>query len=135
MRTIFSRAVAALLMVGVAMTASAQNSPTLSKKAEMIKRKVGALTPHSPITVIPIQGNEEFGEFLSSDQEGFTFHDVDRKTDVTLKYAEVRKLKNGYGGYNPAQGRHTDRTKIIIVTVVVLGGLGALIGAAAAAKN
>ncbi len=135
MRTILSRAVAAMLMIAVAMTAGAQNPPTLSKKAEMIKRKADALSPHSPITVILLHGTEEFGEFLSNDQEGFTFQDIDRKTDVTLKYAEVRKLKNGYGGYNSARGRHTDHTKVIIVTVAVLGALGALIGAAAAAKN
>jgi hypothetical protein len=134
-RAILSRATAALLMLSVATTASAQNSPTLSKKAAMIKRKADTLAPHSAITVIPLHGNEEFGEFLSDDQEGFRFQDIDRKTEVTLKYAEVRKLKNGYGGYNFARGRHTDHTRAIIVTAVVLGGLGALIGAAAAAKN
>ena len=73
--------------------------------------------------------------FLSRDQEGFTFRDIDSKIDVTMKYSEVRKLKNGYGGYNSIKGRHTDRTKAIVVTVAVLGALGALIGAAAAAKN
>ena len=133
--TVLTRVVAVCLLVAVAITASAQPSANLPKRAEMIKRKADSLTSHSPISVIPVHGGEEFGEFLSNDQEGLTFRDIDRKVDVTLKYTEVRKLKNGYGGYNSPRGRHTDRSKAIIITAVVLGGLGALIGAAATAKN
>lgn len=60
---------------------------------------------------------------------------MDRKTEVTLKYAEVRRIKDGYGGYNSVRGRHTNRTKTIVIVVAVAGALGALIGAAASAKN
>ena len=134
-RSILPRFVAAALIVAIAVTANAQQTTALPKRAEAVKRKAGSLVPHSPISVIPLQGDEEFGEFLSSGQEGFTFHDIDRKSDVTLKYTEVRKLKNGYGGYNSARRAHTDRTKAIIVAVVVLGGLGVLIGATATARN
>lgn len=130
-----SRLVAALLIVAVTATTSAQQTPHLSKKAEAIKRAADALAPHARISVIPIHGEEEFGEFLSNDQEGVTFHDIDRKVDVTLKYSEVRKLKSGYGGYNSAQGRHTDRTRNFVVIAVVLAVLGGLIGAVAAAKD
>lgn len=135
MRSILSRGVAALLIVAVAMTASAQQSPTLSDRAKMIKRKADSLSPRSPISVIPIHGSEEFGDFLSNDQEGFTFQDIDRRTEVTLRYTEVRKLKKGHGGYNFTRSRHTDRTTGIIVTAVVLGALGGIIWAAAAARN
>lgn len=134
-RTILQRALAALLIVATTLTAVAQQSPSLSKKAQAVKRKVDSLAPHSRVTVIPVHGNEEFGEFLSRDQDAFAFHDVDRNADVTLKYAEVRKVKSGYGGYNSVSGRHTDRTRAIIVTAIVLGALGALITAAATARN
>src|ERR1700757_2812446 len=116
---ILSKVVAVCLIATLALTASAQQVPNLSKKAEVIKRKADSLAPHSRISVITIDGDEEFGEFLSNDQEGFTFQDVDRKTDVTLKYSEVPKLKKGYGGYNSAAGRHTDRTRALVVTAVV----------------
>ena len=53
---------------------------------------------------------------------------------MTWRYEDVRKLKNGYGGYNLIRGRHTDRKKGFIVGAVVIGGLAALIGAVAAAK-
>jgi hypothetical protein len=130
-----SRVLAAFLVVTITVTASAQQAPVLPKKALAIKHKIDSLSPHAPISLIPVQGKEAFGEFLSRDAEGFTFRDIDQKTDVTLKFVDVRKVKDGYGGYNSAKGRHTDRTKALIITAVVVGGLGALIGAAAAAKN
>jgi hypothetical protein len=134
-KIMLSRVIAIFLIAAVALSSSAQQGPSLSKKAEAIKRKVESLAPHAPISVIPVQGPEQFGQFLSKDQEGFTFRDVDRNIDVTRKYSEVRKVKNGYGGYNSAQGRHTDHTKGIVISAIVIGALGALIGAAAAAKN
>jgi hypothetical protein len=129
------RTLAAVLIICLAVTASAQNRPNISKKAEAVKHKAESLTVNTPISVVPLQGAEEYGVFLSRDQEGFTFRDVDRKIDVTMKYSEVRKLKSGYGGYNSVQGKHTDRTKAVIITVAVLGALGALISAVAAAKD
>jgi hypothetical protein len=135
-RIILSRVVAVFLIIATTVTATAQQAPTsLSKRALAIKHKVDSLAPHSPISVILVQGEEKYGDFLANDQEGFTFHDIDRKADITLKYSDVRKVKNGYGGYNSARGKHTDRRKALVITAVVLGGIGALIGAAAAAKN
>ena len=85
----------------------------LSKEVAAVKRKADTLTPDAPISVIPIHAEEEYGNFVSSNAEEFTFYDVDRKAEVTLKYAEVRKIKDGYGGYNSIRGRHTDRTRAI----------------------
>lgn len=135
MKRLLSRVLAALLISFLALTSSAQQVTPLSKKAAAVKRKADTLSLHSPISVIPIHGEEEYGNFVSSDAEEFTFYDVDRKTEVTFKYADVRKIKDGYGGYNSIRGRHTDRTKTIIIVVAVVGALGALIGAAASAKN
>jgi len=130
----------AFLISILALISNAQQPTPLSKKeAAMkeaaIKRKVDQLAPRAPISVVPINSQEEYGQFVSSNQEGFTFYDADRKAEVTLKYAEVCKIKNGYGGYNAAQQRHTDRTKTIVIVLAVVGALGGLIGAAAAAKN
>ena len=131
---VISRSVAVLLTAVLCVTADAQQVPVLSKSAQAIKRKADGLTPSSPISVVPVHGEEEFGEFISRDQESLTFHDIDRKIDVTFKYSEIRKLKSGYGGPS-ASGRHTDRKKAIVIAVIVVGVLGALIAAAAAARN
>ena len=135
MERFLSRILVVLLVSILALTSSAQQAAPLSKKAAAVKRKADTLTPHAPISVIPSHAEEEYGNFVSSDAVGFTFYDVDRKTEVTLKYADVRKIKDGYGGYNSIRGRHTDRTRAIIVVVAVIGALGAVIGAVAAAKD
>ena len=97
--------------------------------------RVARLSPETHITVIPLQGEEEFGKFVSSTDADFTFFDVDRKSNVTLRYSTVRKIKEGYGGYNSFQHRHTDRTRGLIVVAVAIGVLGGLIAAVAVAKN
>jgi len=129
-----SKVLVALLISTLALPCCAQQVAPLSKKAAAIKRKADNLTPQTPISVVRVHAEEEFGNFLSNNQEGFTFYDVDRKADVTLKYADVRKIKDGYGGYNSFQKKHTDHTRAIIIGAIVLGGLAGLIGAATAAK-
>lgn len=130
-----TKAVAFCLILVVAATGGAQQGPGLSKRAESIARKIASLPAHAQISVIPATGDEEYGELLSSSHDEFTFHDVDRNTDVTFKYADVRKVRKGYGGYNHAAGRHTDRTRALIVTGCVLGALGGLIAAAASSRD
>lgn len=126
--------VAASLAFAFAGTISAQQVPLLSTKAAAVKRKADHLSPRAPISVVRSDADEEFGTFLSNDQEGFTFYDIDRKADVTLKYETVKKIKDGYGGYNYAVHRHVDRERNLIIAAVVLGGLAVLVIAAAAAR-
>jgi len=129
------RTIAALLIFCLPATASGQRSPALSKHAETVKRKVDQLAPNAPISVIRVQGEEQYENFQSGDNLSFTFLDIDRHENVTLRYEEVRKIKNGYGGVNSLHQKHTDRTKALIITAVVLGVLGGLIAAVAVAKN
>lgn len=135
MERFLSRILVVLLISLLALTGNAQQAAPLSKTAAAVKRKADTLAPHARISVISIHAEEEYGNFVSSDAEGFTFYDVDRKTEVTLRYADVRKIKDGYGGYNSVRGTHTDRTRATIVVVAVVVTLGALIGAVVAAKD
>jgi hypothetical protein len=124
-----------LLIPLLAVTSSAQPTPPLSKRAAAVQRSVASLVPNAPISVIPVQGQQEFGSFLSRDKDSFTFYDIDRKLNITYRYVEVRKVSNGYGGYYHLHHRHTDRTSTLIVVLAVVGALGGLIAAAAMAKN
>ena len=133
---VLTTVISSLLIALIPLTTTAQQASALSKQAAEIKRVADNLDPGSRISVIPFHGAERFGEFISSGSESFTFHDVDDKTDLTLKYSEVRKLKHGYGGYNSVSGKHTDRKRGIIVAAVIMGVvLGVLIGALATAKD
>lgn len=122
-----------LLLASTAAGLTQQGAP-LSRRAAAVREKARSLSPHATISVVPEQGEEEFGNFVSSGPQSFTFYDIDRKTEVTLEYAAVRKIKDGYGGYNSVRRRHTDRTKGLVVGLLLLGGLAALIAAAAAAQ-
>jgi hypothetical protein len=93
------------------------------------------LAPHARISVVRVHAREEYGEFVSGNQEGFSFCDVDHKIDVTLKYDEVRKIKLGYGGYNDLAHTHTDRTRNLIAAGVVMEGPIGLITAVALSPN
>lgn len=141
MRGILIRCIASVVAVSVAVAASAQEATplsqqsTLSRKAQAIKQKVEQLPEGARISVIPLQGEEVFGELLRRGADSFTFRDVDRQTEVTLNYSDVKKIKKGYGGFNTATGRHTDHTRAVVFTCAVLGALGVLIGAAASARN
>lgn len=111
-----------------------QTTPRLSRKAATVKRQADRLSPEAPISVVRFGAQEEFGRYKSNDESGFTFYDVDRKADVTLRYEAVKKIKDGYGGYNHAANRHVDRSKNFLIVLAVAGGLAALIAAAAAAR-
>jgi len=106
----------------------------LSQNAAKIERHVAQLAPDAKVSVIPYRGEEEFGTFVSKTAEGFTFHDVDTKIDVTTKYEEVKDLRDGYGGYNHIRHRHTDRRRSMIIGAVVIAGLLGLVFAVALAS-
>lgn len=135
MKDLLIKILAIVLMFVLPWTAGAQQGGTNSKQATAVKHKVDTLAPNAPISVIPRHSREEYGNFVSRDADSFTFCDVDLKSEVTLKYVDVRKVKNGYGGYNTIQKRHTDRTQTAIVVIAVIGALGGLLAAAASAKN
>jgi hypothetical protein len=75
----------ALVCVLAAGNVNAQQSPVASKQAAEVKAKVGRLSPQAHISIIPNQGEEEFGRFVSSDQEGFVFYDIDRKMTAAIQ--------------------------------------------------
>jgi hypothetical protein len=92
---------------------------------------VDQLVPGSKISVIPFHGQEAFGSFESKGLQEFTFHDVDTGTDATLKYEEVKVIRNGYGGYNHLRHRHTDKKRALIIGTLVVAGLLGLVFAVA----
>jgi hypothetical protein len=134
-RQIAPKIFATLLIVVITATGIAQPDSHTAKRTMAIARKVASLPLHAKISVIPLDGPEQYGEFLSNDSEGFTFRDVDRQAEVTFNFAEVKKIKNGYGGYNSFAGRHTDRTKNLIFSACVLGMIGSILAALASASN
>lgn len=123
-----------MLAISLAVTSPAQQGPLPSKSALAAKRKIERMHQNDRLSVVSLQAQEEFGTLISCDQVGFTFYDVDSKTNATLKYSDIKVIKEGYGGYNSVRNRHTDHTKAIVISLVVVGALAGLIAAAAASK-
>lgn len=134
MSAFLNQIITTALILTFALPASAQQPAPLSEQEQTVKLKADHLSLKAKISVVRLYKDEEFGTFISNNAEEFTFYDVDRKAEVTLKYAEVKRIKEGYGGYNSVAGRHVDRRRNLIVVALVVAGLAVLIGAAAAAK-
>jgi len=128
-------ALAVILCLILAVSATAQQTPSLSKDALKVKQQVSGLAVGAHISVIRRGASEEFGTFVSAEDSAFTFYDVDTRTEVHLQFEDVRKVKKGYGGYNYPNHRHVDRDKSRIVAIAVVGGLlGITFGALIASK-
>jgi hypothetical protein len=128
----FRRHLCVLLLCSVtAMNCEAQQAAPAATKVDALRVRVGRLSQGAPISVVRVHADEEYGKFGAAGQDDFTFYDVDLKKDVTLRYGEVKKVKDGYGGYNTVRHRHTDRTKAVVIGILVLGVLGAVVIAAA----
>lgn len=125
------RAGAAVCLVVFAASLSGAAQQPLSAQATKVRRQVEALQPQDRISVIPVQGEEEYGSFVSRTETDFTFHDIDEKRDVALRYDEVKKVKLGYGGYNGLRHRHVDRDRQRLFIGIMAGALVGLIVAVA----
>jgi len=126
---------AAILCLALATSATGQQAQPLSKDALKVKQQVAALAVGAPISVIRRGAPEEYGTFVSAEADSFSFYDVDSKQQIQLKFEDVRKVKNGYGGYNSLRQHHVDRDKSRIIGIAVVGGLLALtFGAVLASK-
>jgi hypothetical protein len=90
------------------------------------------MSPNSKISIISAQNRERYGTLNSAADLSFSFHDIDDKTDLTLSYEDVAKVRAGYGGYNSVTHRHTDHTHALIIGGIVVAGLIGLIVIAAA---
>ena len=109
---------------------TAAHGQALSKRALAAREKVIHLPQHAKISIIKVHGPEAFGTLGSCDTSTFEFYDVDRKMNVTVSYEDVKKVKEGYGGYNSATRTHVDRRSGLIVMCAVFAGIAALIATA-----
>ncbi len=117
------------------MASVAQQPGLSSPRRTAVAAKVATLHAGDKISVVLLHAAERYGTFGSARQDDFTFHDVDQNADVTFPYAEVKKVKDGYGGYNSLTHKHTDHTKAWIGVGIAAGLIVAIIVAAASAKN
>ena len=131
----FHKALAPLLILTMAATTSAQQArPSLSRQEAAIRDQADHLDPHAPITLLRRHAPTLYGNFINNDDDGIALYDIDHHADIKLPYAQIRKIKDGYGGYNSVQQTHTNHTRATVIIAITAAALIALITAAAITK-
>jgi hypothetical protein len=101
-------------------------------QAEKIRQQVGKIGNLSNVTVTMRDGREYYGLIAQVGQEDFSVNEVDLNREITLRYQDVKKVREGYGTTRNIYGRRIHpRTKLIVMLAVV-GGLLALVFVAVA---
>jgi len=94
----------------------------LDRRIELIKGKLIGLGIASRVTIQLNNGNERYGSIERIDDATFQLAEVDTKQLVTISYAEVKKVREGYGNVNQFTGKRWNPiwAKIAVIAVGVL---------------
>ncbi len=134
-KKVLTRLLVLILIVSTTGLSYGQQDSRLSSRASALKKKADRLSPGAQIRVIKMQGSDQYGQFRSDDDTGFTIYDIDRNENVSLRFEEVRKIKVGYGARNSSRQTRKSHRGAIIATCATLGVIGVLIAAVASAKD
>jgi len=74
-------------------------------RIEKVKAKVNKIGVRENITVFHINGKKYHGFVLRISDTDFEITEVDRKTNYTFQYIEVKKVDEGYGEKGPLGNR------------------------------
>jgi hypothetical protein len=74
-----------------------QTPKSSDTRIEKVKAKVNKIGVRENITVFHINGKKYHGFVLRISDTDFEITEVDRKTNYTFQYSEVKKVDEGYG--------------------------------------
>jgi hypothetical protein len=111
----------------IALQLSAQPSP-----AEKIRQQVGKIGNLNNVTISMRDGHEYYGLITQVGQAEFSVNEVDLNREITLRYQDVKKVREGYGTTRNIYGRRIHPRTKLIVTMAVVGSLLALVFVAVA---
>src|SRR5262245_34549275 len=82
-----------------------QTPKSSDTRIEKVKAKVNKIEVRENITVFHIDGKKYHGFVLRISDSDFEITEVDRKTNYTFQYSEVKKVDEGYGEKGPLGNR------------------------------
>ena len=82
-----------------------QTPKSSDTRIEKVKAKVNKIGVRENITVFHIDGKKYHGFVLRISDSDFEITEVDRKTNYTFQYSEVKKVDEGYGEKGPLGNR------------------------------
>src|SRR5262245_49761848 len=89
----------------VSIAAPVQTPKSSDTRIEKVKAKVNKIGVRENITVFHIDGKKYHGFVLRISDSDFEITEVDRKTNYTFQYSEVKKVDEGYGEKGPLGNR------------------------------
>lgn len=103
-------------------TTKTDTATKLDRKVELIKGRLIGLGIASRVTIFLNNGNERYGSIERIDDSTFQLAEVDTKQLITISYAEVKKVRDGYGNVNQFTGKRWNPiwAKIAVIAVGVL---------------
>jgi len=90
-----------------------QTPKSSDTRIEKVKAKVNKIGVRENITVFHIDGKKYHGFVLRISDSDFEITEVDRKTNYTFQYSEVKKVDEGYGEKGPLGNRVGRRGHLI----------------------
>jgi hypothetical protein len=104
---------------------AAQRPAPADKQSEKIKRTVNKVGVGQRITVFLKNGDTMHGTLAQVGEDDFQISEVDRRQTFTVRYDEVKKAREGFGGINLLTGQRTShrRGTRIAVTAAAFAGV------------
>jgi hypothetical protein len=99
-----------MLILTIRIPAASVDDPVQTPKSsdtriEKVKAKVNKIGVRENITVFHIDGKKYHGFVLRISDSDFEITEVDRKTNYTFQFSEVKKVDEGYGEKGPLGNR------------------------------
>jgi hypothetical protein len=103
-------------------TTKSDTAAKVDRRIELIKGRVIGLGVASRVTIFLNNGNERYGSIERIDDSSFQLAEVDTKQLITISYADVKKVREGYGNVNQFTGKRWNPiwAKIAVIAVGVL---------------
>jgi hypothetical protein len=119
-----------LALLLFASSAAGQNPQT-----DKIRQQVGRVGVLGNVTVSLIGGPEYYGSVSRIGAEDFSINEVDQRREIAIRYADVGRVRQGYGTTRNIRGQRIHPRTKLIVSLAVIGGLLALVFIAVASDK
>ena len=125
-----------IIMSGLNQFCFAQMNPAnLSKKQQKLKNKVENIGIGGKITVVKTNKQKIFGTVIGTSNDEFEVKEIDLKTNLIIKYADLKSVYKGDGEKNLFTGKRQNPQHGWLYGGALVGGLIVILLIAASDSN
>lgn len=90
------------------------------KRIRDIKNRLRQMGLARRVTVVLLNENERYGSIERIDADSFQLSEVDLNQQVTILYKDIKKVRTGYGQFNPFTGKRVNPAWNLIAKIAVI---------------